>query len=223
MPRTRRSVIVALGVSAVTVVALGVAAPARAQTLEFAAAERSSAAALAEHAIDCFIRGEDAPTRTAQLAAYREGLDLAHRAVSADDASADAHFALFANGGRLTLLESEHPSPVELLRVNRELNRALELNPNHAEALAARGGLYRELPWYLGGSLSKAETYLTRAIALDPDMVGARIELARTYRDSGHPERGIPLLETAASVAERRGRARKAEEARNLLRELRGR
>lgn len=34
----------------------------------------------------------------------------------------------------------------------RELNRTLELNPNHAEALAAKGGLYRELPWYLGAA-----------------------------------------------------------------------
>jgi len=185
-------------------------------------AARGSAQTLAEQSIDCFIRGEDAPTRNAQLAAYREGVDLAQTAISADDANADAHFALFANSGRLLLLENDHPRPLDLLRVNRELNRALELNPNDAEALAAKGGLYRELPWYLGGSLRKAEAYLTRALALDPDMVGARIALAQTYRDTGHPDRSIPLLETAAAVAERRGRRRKAEEARNLLRELRG-
>jgi len=96
----------------------------------------------------------------------------------------------------------------------------LELNPNHADALTAKGGLYRQLPWVLGGSLSVAETCLTKAIALDPEAVSARIELAETYRDMGQPERGLPLLQTAASIAEQQGKKRQLSEARTLLREL---
>ena len=65
------------------------------------------------------------------------------------------------------------------MRAQRDLERALELNPNHADALTAKGGLYRQLPWVLGGSLSVAETCLTRAIELDPDAVSARIDNCR--------------------------------------------
>ena len=71
-----------------------------------------------------------------------------------------------------------------------------------------------------GGSLSVAETCLTRAIALDPDAVSARIELAATYRDMGQPERGVPLLKTAASIAQRQGKERQLHEAQDLMREL---
>ena len=174
----------------------------------------------AEQSLDYLHKGEDATAKEQKLAAYQEGLELAQRAADLDDDNADAHFAIFGNKGRILLLEGVTANPVSLLQVNRDLERALQLNPNHADALAAKGGLYRQLPWVLGGSLSVAETCLTKAIALDPDAVSARIELAATYRDMGHPERGVPLLRTAASIAERQGKERQLREARDLMQEL---
>lgn len=171
-------------------------------------------------ALECVRRGEDAASNDAKLSAYRDGRELALRAVAADDSSADAHFALFATTGRILLLEGAGANPLNLLRVNRELDRALELNPNHADALASRGGMYRQLPWLLGGSLEKAEKYLKRAIEVDPNAVGARIELAETYRAMGYPERGVPLLQAAVQVAQAEGKSRELAEARSLLREL---
>jgi tetratricopeptide (TPR) repeat protein len=99
-------------------------------------------------------------------------------------------------------------------------DRALELNPNHADALTAKGGLYRQLPRVLGGNLNVAENCLTKAISLDPEAVSARIELAATYREMGHPERGVPLLQQAATIAEQKGKTRQLREARDLMREL---
>jgi len=181
---------------------------------------KRQAQTLAEQALNCLHRGEDATDQQHKLAAYEQGLDLAARAVALDDDNADAHFAIFGNKGRILLLEGVTPNPVSLLQVNRDLERTLQLNPNHADALVAKGGLYRQLPWVLGGSLSVAETCLTKAISIDPDAVSARIELAATYRDMGHPERGLPLLQTAASIAERQGKQRQLHEARDLLRQL---
>jgi tetratricopeptide (TPR) repeat protein len=132
-----------------------------------------------------------------------------------------AHFALFANYGRLLLEEGTVPNPFNMVEVNRELDRALELNPNHVDALISKGGLYRQLPWLLGGSLKKAEACLTRAIELDANAVGGRIELAATYRDMGEPERGVPLLEKAIQVAQQVGKFRQLAEARALLDEIR--
>jgi tetratricopeptide (TPR) repeat protein len=196
-------------------------ATAGAQQAAYASSNAEASRVLTRQALDCLRRGEDAVTKESRLAAYREGLRLAQRAVAADDTNAGAHFALFANNGRLMLLQGQMPNPFNLMGVNRELDRVLELDPNYADALAARGGLYRQLPRLLGGSLDKAEADLTRAIALDPDAVGARIELAQTYRDMGHPERSVPLLAKAAQVAEQKGKFRQLAEARNLLRELR--
>lgn len=178
------------------------------------------AAALARRAVECLQRGEDATDPAQKRAAYEEGLALAERAVALDEHNADAHFAIFGNRGRILLLDGTVPNPVSLMSVNRSLDRALELDPDHTDALAAKGGLYRQLPWMLGGSLSLAEHCLTKAIALDPNAVGARIELAATYRDMGQPERSRPLLETALAIAERDGKRRQRGEAEALMRTL---
>ncbi len=169
----------------------------------------------------CLRRAEDAPTPDVEMAAYREALDFARRAVAADERNPDAHFAVFASEGSIMLRTGASVNPINLMKVNRELDRALELNPHHADALAAKGGLYRQLPWILGGDLSKAEDCLTRAVALDPNAVTARIELAATYRDMGQPERGLPLVERALQIAQGQGRRRKTAEAQHLLEELR--
>lgn len=209
MPRT------ALAVAGLTLV-LGLA-PA---SLSASDPSREQAQALAARALRSLQRGEDATDAGAKRAAYDEGLALARQAARLDEGNADAHFAIFGNEGRLMLLDGVTPNPISLLRVNRELERALELNPNHADALAARGGLYRQLPWALGGSLSRAEECLTRAIAADPDAVGARIELAATYRDMGEPDRALPLLDRAMVIAERDGKLRLLGEARTLHAQL---
>ncbi len=188
-----------------------------AQPSAYASIQADSAQVLARRAIECLRRGEDGVSKQNRLVAYREGLDLAQRAVAADDRNADAHFAVFANHGRLLLEEGKVPNPFNMVDVNRELDRALQLNPNHVDALISKGGLYRQLPWLLGGSLKKAEACLTRAIALDANAVGGRIELAETYRDMGQPERGVPLLEKAIEIAQQVGKFRQLAEARALL------
>ncbi len=212
-----RPVIIVL--AALTILQLGNARPAAGEQA-YAHTRTEAAQELTARALECLHRGEDATAKDAKLAAYREGLQWAERAVAADDASADAHYARFANQGRILMLEGAI-NPLNLLTVNRELDRVLELNPNHADALAARGGMYRQLPWVLGGSLEKAADYLSRAVTLDPDNAcGARIELAETYRDMGHPERSVPLLEQAVQVAQRMGKQRQLLEAQTLLAQL---
>jgi tetratricopeptide (TPR) repeat protein len=184
--------------------------------------KEESAQRLATAALDALRRGEEeANTPESQRRMYEEGLALARRALQVDNSNADAHFAVFANHGRLLQMDGVTLNAINLFRAKRELERTLELDPHHSDALAAKGGMYRQLPWMLGGDLGKAEEFLTRAIAFDPDSVGARIELAETYREMGHRERSLILLEQAARIAERQGRARKLAQARELLADLR--
>src|SRR4030095_3165443 len=150
------------------------------------------------------------------MADYERGLDLASRAVALDEENPDAHFAIFGNKGRILLLQGVGAHPISTRA------RALERNPNPPDARTAKGGLYRQLPRVLGGSLTVAENCLTKAISINPDAVSARIELAATYRELGQPERGIPLLHKAASLAESQGKQRQLCEARDLMREIEG-
>jgi tetratricopeptide (TPR) repeat protein len=175
---------------------------------------------LAKHALECLRRAEDSTDENVKRQAYTEGRDYAQRALALDDRNPDAHFALFATQGRLQLMDGAVVNPVSLYNASRELDRALEIDPNHSDSLAAKGGIYRQLPRLLGGNLDKAEDYLTRSIALNPNAIAARIELAATYRDMGHVERCRPLLETAATIAEREGRHERLIEARRMLAEI---
>ncbi|GBD25972.1 hypothetical protein HRbin30_01299 [bacterium HR30] len=173
---------------------------------------------LAARAIALLKQAEDATDPNAKRQLYQQGLELANAALELDEQNADAHFARFATKGRLLLLDGASPNPLNLMRLNRDLDRALELNPNHADALAAKGGLYRQLPRLLGGSERKAEECLTKAIALEPDhAVGARIELAQLYFDRGERERAVALLKKAITIAERDGKVRQRNEAQALL------
>jgi tetratricopeptide (TPR) repeat protein len=181
---------------------------------------KALSADLAKQSLKLLRRGEDSHDPAVKSRSYTEGLMLARQAVAADDENADAHFAVFANMGRLMLADGATPNPFNLLRVNRELDRTLELNPHHSDALASKGGLARQLPRLLGGSLTKAERYLREAIAVDPNAVGARIELARTYRDMGREADAVPLLEKAATIAQQQGKIRELGEARALLAQL---
>jgi len=191
-----------------------------AQAPAYASNEVESAQSLATRSIECMRRGEDGVATSTRLAAYREGLALAQRALALDDNNADAHFALFANSGRIMLLEGATVNPFNVLEAHRELDRALELDPNQSDALAAKGGIYRQLPRILGGNLQKAEECLTRSIEINPRAVGARIELAATYRDMGEPARALPLLDKAIAVAQEDGKLRQLAEARALRNEI---
>lgn len=183
--------------------------------------EPASAAVLTEKALKCLDRGEDELVREERLRAYREGLKYAEQAVAADDASADAHFAVFANRGRILMLEGAVANPFNVYVVNRELKRTLELNPNHADALAAKGSMLRQLPRLLGGDLREGAKYLQRSIDLDPNAIGARMELAEIYVELGQPQLGIESLEKAEQIARRDGKMGRLAEIESKLAQLR--
>lgn len=185
---------------------------------KFDRAERC--AALTARALKLLDEGEAAPSKEEKVAAYSTGRELALEAVALDPSNADAHFVVFATEGRMELLKGAVPNPISLYKVQGRLDRVLDLDPGHPGGLAAKGGLYRQLPWALGGNLEKAEVYLKRAIEQDPGAIGARIELAATYSQMGHPERCMPLLDEAIALAEEQGKPHRKAEAEALREKL---
>ena len=97
-------------------------------------------------------------------------VDAAQNAVAAGDNNAAAHAQLAeAIGWRLA---SSSVSMVQKVAsawpFHRELNRALELDPNNVEALTYKAEYYWYVPGILGGSKKKAQEYADKVIALDP-------------------------------------------------------
>src|SRR6266550_1825011 len=94
---------------------------------------------------------------TARADLLQQALALAEEAVDADDADARAHFAVFcALGKQMRAAGLSVFNLGKLRRVRREIDRALELAPDSADALVGKGSLLRAMPRLLGGDLREA-------------------------------------------------------------------
>jgi tetratricopeptide (TPR) repeat protein len=179
---------------------------------------------LARRALGECEAGRQATVRAERQAHFEHGQALGAEAVAADDASADAHFALFCNMGELMRLDGESIASVFQLRgLMVELDRTLALNPDHPGALSAKGTLLVRLPRMLGGDVKQGEELLRKALVFDPTAVAARLALARTCDARGERAEALAYASRALQIARELGRADKVAEAQATLAELHGR
>ncbi len=184
-------------------------------------AAEPSASTLAQRSLDLCESGRQADDRAERERCFAQGQELAERAVGLDDRSADAHFALFCNRGEAMRLDGESITDVLAFRaLQRELDRTLELAPNHPGALSAKGTFLVRLPRVLGGDVDRGEAMLQQVITIDPTAITARLGLARVCEYRGRREEGIEYARRALQFARELGRADKMAEAQALLAEL---
>jgi len=154
------------------------------------------------------------------LAFYRQAAELAGQAVAANPNSARANFVFFAAKGRLLLAEGATKNLFQLSSLDDYLDRALQLDPNYSNALAAKGGLLLELPFYLGGDAKQAEALLRRAVELNPTGPGTRTTLARALLHNGNVAAAREQVIKACHYACTLRRYRHFVEAQALLEEI---
>lgn len=119
----------------------------------------------------------DGDAREAMLA---RALTAAERAVAANDADADAHFAVFCALGKQMRDDGFALSALgKLRRARAAVDRALELDPDHVPALVGKGAVLIETPGIAGGDAERGRELLRRALELDPDNMAAHLYLAR--------------------------------------------
>ncbi len=166
--------------------------------------------------------GRRTPDRQARKAHFDRGQALAERAVALDDDSADAHFALFCNLGELMRLDGENLSQIfQLRRLMSEIDRTLELNPEHVDAMAAKGTLLVRLPRLLGGDSTRGEAMLREVLQRDPNAFTTRLTLANLCEARGERDEALAFATRALQIAREQGRADKVAEAQAALAELR--
>jgi hypothetical protein len=151
---------------------------------------------LAEAAVALCGRADRLPggERRAML---RRGLQLAERARVQDETVARAHFAVFCTLGKLVDSEGIGWRTLgSVRRVRAAIDRAVALAPDDVDALVGKGALLLRLPHLLGGDEQEAETWLRRALQIDPWHVSARSYLAQL-----HPDGVVAPAPTALSSA----------------------
>jgi len=189
---------------------------------------RSGVAAAADSASDltaqamreCHV-GQDASSHDERKAHFERGEALATQAVALDDKSAPAHFAIVCNLGELLRVDGEKLTSLLLLRrLMSEVDRTLQLDPNHVDAMATKGNLLMRLPRVLGGNTQEGERLLREVVKRDDNAVTSRITLAKSCVDSGKRDEGIQLASRALEIARQEGRADKVAEAQAALDKL---
>lgn len=127
--------------------------------------------------------------------AYQEGAKAAQHAFELQDSNAQAHFLYAANLGSAERIKGLTNAAMKVQEIKQHVARAIELDPTHAQALQMMGGLFMELPWFLGGDEKKAQEYLERAIAADGNFTNARMLLAKLYKKQDRIEEAKKQLE----------------------------
>jgi tetratricopeptide (TPR) repeat protein len=161
--------------------------------------------------------------RTSRVGHFEKGQALGEQAVALDDRSADAHFALFCNLGELMRIDGEVniSSVMGFRRMTKELDRTLELAPDHLDALSAKGTFLLRLPSLLGGDREKGEKLLLYVLLKAPQSVNARLSLAKTYCADGRHSEALSLASEALDLAQTQRQDDFAPEAAKVLAQLR--
>jgi hypothetical protein len=184
-------------------------------------AHAETAAALAATAMRECEQGQVATARPLCLQHYEHGQALAEQAVALDDHNAAAHFAIFCNLGEMLRVDGEKITSVFGFRkMMQELDRTLELDPDHLDALSSKGVLLIRLPTLLGGDPPRGEKMLERVLREDPTCITARITLADVYAERGARTDAVTLAAQARELARAKRRADKVAKAEATLARL---
>jgi tetratricopeptide (TPR) repeat protein len=133
---------------------------------------------------------------------YTVGRTYAERAIRADSLGADGHYALAMVLGRLSRTKGSKERVRYAKLIFDEASRAVALNPNHDGAHHVLGAWNAEVKrlsaiqrffakaLFGGGFMSVANwddavMHLERAVALNPEHIYHRLELAEVYTDLG--------------------------------------
>lgn len=166
-------------------------------------------------------KGRMATMRNSRLAHFEGGQMLAERAVALNNQHANGHFALFCTLGEKMRVDGEFlPSIWDFQKLMKALDRTLELDPDHLDALSSKGTFLIRLPRMLGGDPEKGKQILQYVINRDATAINARLELAKISAHEGNHKQALLLARQALQYAKSQHRQDLIPEATKALKDL---
>jgi tetratricopeptide (TPR) repeat protein len=148
---------------------------------------------------------------------YTVARGYAERAIRADSTQADGHYALAMVLGRLSRTKGSKERVRYAKIIFDQATRAVEINPEHHNAHHVLGAWHAEVKrlsgiqrffaktLFGGGFMSKANwdeavRHLERAVAIAPEHIYHRLELAEVYADVGENSKAREQLTTIPTL-----------------------
>ena len=164
--------------------------------------------------------GEAMTDAAKQKEIFRKGERYARLAVRVDSTSAENWFHLARALGRTALSVGVRDRVRYAVEIRRCAQNALAINPDHPGALHVLGMWNAEVKRlsgvelffarrFLGGGIlgqanwKDARSNMERAVALDPDRIAHRLDLAGIYADTGEKDKARAAYESVISATRR--------------------
>jgi hypothetical protein len=134
-----------------------------------------------------FFLGQQAARKDLAHSFHSQGIVVCDRAAGVQPESVEAHFWLGVNLALCARLGSPIAAIRHALRAKRELERAVKINCAYHAAgpLRVLGRMEHKLPFWLGGSRSRARATYERAIATAPEDTVTRVYFAELLLELG--------------------------------------
>ena len=164
--------------------------------------------------------GEAMTDKSEQKEIFRTGERYARQAIRADSSSAENWFHLARALGRTALSVGVRDRVRYAVEIRQCALNALAINPDHPGALHVLGMWNAEVKrlsgvelffarrFLGGGVLGKANwkdavSNMERAVAVDPDRIAHKLDLAGVYADTGEKEKARSMYEAVVSATHR--------------------
>lgn len=164
--------------------------------------------------------GESLTDAARQKDLFRKGERYARLGVRTDSTSAEHWFHLARALGRTALSVGVRDRVRYAVEIRRCAEKALAINPDHPGALHVLGMWNAEVKRlsgfelfmarrFLGGGLlgqanwKDAVTYMERAVAVDPDRIAHKLDLAGIYADIGEKDKARATYEAVIAAPQR--------------------
>ena len=134
----------------------------------------------------------------------QDGISAAEKAVALNPNSSEArrlHSELLGEAIPYTTMGGPRFGPAS----TREADKAIELDSKNPHAYIARAIDYIYSPAMFGGSKEKAEEFLRKALALDPNSDTAHLWLAQVYQAEGKHDEALREINEALRLDPERG------------------
>src|SRR5438552_13870892 len=165
------------------------------------------------------IQGNDDSLKHRRDSLYSVGRGYAERAIRADSTRADGHYALSMVLGRLSRTKGSKERVRYAKIIFDEATRAVQIDSNHDNAHHVLGAWHAEVKrlsglqrffakaLFGGGFMDKASwddavRHLERAVAIAPDHIYHRLELAEVYTDLGKYSKAREQCKVIATLRE---------------------